>query len=352
MKDYYEVLGIAQGASKEEIKKAYRKLAHQFHPDKKGGDERKFKEVNEAYQILSNDQKRAQYDQFGRFSGAAGGGDTAGWDFGSFHGFEDAGVDMGDIFETFFGRGGGRGQSQRRGRDISIDVEIPFAEAVFGTERRMLIRKRAVCDTCRGSGKETGSAEHSCTRCNGSGTIRDAKKSFFGSYTQVMECSACRGRGKIPDKKCSTCRGEEVLVKNEEIHVVIPPGIENGEVVRIAGKGEAAPHAEVGDLYVKVHVNPHATFRRARNDLFMKLAIPLSSALLGGSENVTTLDGSIKIKIPQGVSDGEVLKVGGRGVPREDGSRGDLLIEVKIKMPKKITPALKALLLELQKEGN
>lgn len=349
MKDYYEILGVARSASKEDIKKAYRKLAHQYHPDKKGGDEKKFKEVNEAYQVLSNDEKRAQYDQFGRVGDNNMGG---GWDFGSFNGFED--MDMGDIFESFFGRGGGFGgaQGRRRGRDISIDIEIPFSESVFGTERRVLIRKRATCDTCSGTGKEEGSAEITCSRCHGSGTIRDTKKSFFGTFTQVVECAECHGRGKIPEKKCRACHGEEVLVKSEEIRIIIPPGIENGEVVRIAGKGEAARGSEAGDLYVKVHVLPHPVFKRSRNDLYMKLEIPLSEALLGGSHHVPTLDGEIKVKIPQGVSDGEVLKVAGKGVPREDATRGDLLIEVKIKLPKKLTPAVKALIEQLQKEGN
>jgi len=345
MKDYYDILGVARGASTDEIKKAYRKLAHQFHPDKNGGNEQKFKEVSEAYQVLSNDQKRTQYDQFGR-----AGADAGGWDFGSFRGFEDIDMDMGDVFETFFGRGGA-GSRTRRGRDISIDVEIPFAEAAFGTDRRVLIRKRATCDVCKGSGKEAGSAEHSCSRCHGSGTIRDTKRSFFGSFTQVVECSTCKGRGKVPEKKCHQCHGEEVAVKSEEIHIVIPPGIENGEVVRIAGKGEAASNSEAGDLYVKIHVLPHAVFRRMKHDLVMKLEIPLSGALIGGAETVVTLDGSIKVKIPQGVADGEILKVQGKGIPREDGSRGDLLIGVKIKMPKKITPALKTLIAELQKEG-
>ncbi|MEK7150973.1 MAG: molecular chaperone DnaJ [Patescibacteria group bacterium] len=350
MKDYYTILGVARNATKDDIKKAYRRLAHQYHPDKKGGDESKFKEVNEAYQILSNDSKRAQYDRFGS-NGPDMGQANGGWDFGNFQGFE--GADMGDIFETFFGRGTGfTGSHQKRGRDISIDIEISFADAVFGTERRVLIRKRGPCDACEGSGKEKDTKETICSRCHGSGTIRDTKQSFFGSYTQVVECSTCRGRGKIPEHKCKTCHGDEVVVKSEEIHIVIPPGIENGEVVRMASKGEAARGSEVGDLYIKVHVLPHATFRRSKTDLYMKLEIPLSHALLGGSRDVETLDGGIKMKIPQGVTDGEVLRVAGKGVPREDGSRGDLLAEVKIKMPKKLSPAVKNLIAELQKEGN
>lgn len=350
MKDYYDVLGVPRNASKDDIKKAYRRLAHQFHPDKGGGDEKKFKEVNEAYQVLSSDEKRAQYDRFGNV-GTGSEGTAGGWDFSGFRGFDD--VDVGDIFETFFGgRAGFGGQRARRGRDISIDIEIPFAESVFGTERRVLIRKRAQCDECRGSGAARGSAKISCGKCHGSGTIRDTKKSFLGTFTQVIECSYCGGLGKVPDKKCPSCKGEQIITKSEEIHIIIPSGIENGEVVRIAEKGEAAPGAHTGDLYAKIHVLSHPVFRRSKHDLLMRLELPLSEALLGGSREIETLDGAIKIKIPQSVSDGEVLKVIGKGVPREDGSRGDLLIEVKIKMPRRMSPAVKALVEELRKEGH
>jgi len=351
MKDYYDVLGVARNATKDDIKRAYRRLAHEFHPDKKGGNEQKFKELNEAYQVLSSDEKRAQYDRFGR-AGAEAGAAGGGWDFGGFRGFED--VDVGDIFETFFGgRGGfgGAGAHARRGRDISIDVEIPFIESIFGTERRVLIRKRATCDECKGSGAASGSKQVSCGKCHGSGTIRDTRKSFFGTFTQVIECSHCAGRGKVPEKKCPTCHGEQVVTKSEEIHIVIPAGIENGEVIRIAEKGEAAAGAHTGDLYAKVRVLTHPLFRRSRSDLLMKLELPLSDALLGGSRDIETLEGALKIKIPQGVSDGEVLKVIGKGVPREDGSRGDLLIEVKIKMPRRLSPKVKELIEELRKEG-
>lgn len=353
MRDYYEILGISRSATKEEVKRAYRKLAHQYHPDKKGGDEKRFKEINEAYQILSNDEKRAQYDQFGRVFegvGTGAGPSAGGWDFGSSRGFED--FDMSDIFENFFGSFSGTATRAKRGRDISIDIEIPFQDSIFGTERRVLIRKKALCDTCRGTGKAADSGEKTCEKCHGAGTIRDTRRSFLGTYTQIIECSACGGRGKIPEKKCHTCRGEGVLVKGEEIRIVIPPGIEDGEVVRIPRNGEALRGGEAGDLYVKVHVLAHPVFKRSRSDLLMKLELPLSEAVLGSARNIQTLDGAIKIKIPQGVNDGEVLKVRGKGALREDGTRGDLLIEVKIRMPKKMTPTLKALAEELQRENN
>ncbi len=346
MKDYYDILGVPRNATKEDVKKAYRKLAHQCHPDKKGGDEKRFKEINEAYQILSNDDKRSQYDRFGS-SGGSGqeGAGFGGFDFGNF-GFDQ--MDVGDIFETVFGRGGG---GKRRGRDISIDIEIPFAEAIFGTERRVLIRKRALCDECKGTGAEKGSTLSTCVTCHGAGTLRDTRKSLFGTFTKMVECGSCGGKGKVPEKKCRACHGETIVIKSEEAHIIVPSGIEDGEVIRISGKGEAAPSADSGDLYVKVHVLPHATFKRIRHDLVMRLDIPLSTALVGSSEDIETLDGKIKIKIPQGVADGEVLKVAGKGIMRDDGGRGDLLIEVKISMPKKITTALKALIEELKREG-
>lgn len=347
MKDYYDILGIARGASKDDIKKAYRKLAHQYHPDKKGGDETKFKEINEAYQILSNDSKRAQYDQFGRVNDGFG-ANRGGWDFSSFRGFED--MDVGDIFETFFGGQAGR-EGKKRGRDIAIDIEIPFAESIFGSERRVLIRKRAICDTCSGTGKERNSKEITCSQCHGAGTIRDTRRSFFGSFTQVVECSLCHGHGKVPEKKCHTCHGEAVIPKSEEARIIIPPGIENGEVIRIAHKGEAMRNGDAGDLYIKVHVLSHPVFRRTKSDLIMKLEIPLSEALIGGNRKVEVLDGKIELKVPHGVTSGEVLKVKGKGVPHEDGSRGDLLAEVKVKMPSKISSKVKALVEELQKEG-
>ncbi len=346
MKDYYDILGVPRNATTEDVKKAYRKLAHQYHPDKKGGDERRFKEINEAYQILSNDDKRSQYDRFGS---AGAGGPEGGFDFGNF-GFDQ--MDMGDIFETVFGRGGfPAGGGKRRGRDISIDIEIPFAESVFGTERRVLIRKRAPCGECSGTGAQKGSSLTTCATCHGAGTLRDTRKSLFGTFTKMVECATCNGKGKVPEKKCKTCKGETISVKSEEVHIVVPPGIEDGEVIRISGKGEAAPNADIGDLYAKIHVLSHAVFKRMRHDLVMHLEVPLSSALIGSSEDIETLDGKIKAKIPQGVADGEILKVAGKGVMRDDGGRGDLLIEIKIRMPKKITPALKSLIEALKHEG-
>lgn len=349
MKDYYEILGVPRNATKEDVKKAYRKLAHQYHPDKKGGDERRFKEINEAYQILSNDDKRSQYDRFGGAGAGGPEGGFGGFDFGNF-GFDQ--MDVGDIFETVFGRGGfSANGGKRRGRDISIDIEIPFAESAFGTERRVLIRKRALCDECSGTGAEKGSSLSTCATCHGAGTLRDTRKSLFGTFTKMVECGTCNGKGKVPEKKCKTCKGETIIVKSEEIHIIIPAGIEDGEVIRISGKGEAAPNADMGDLYAKVHVLPHAVFKRLRHDLVMRLEVPLSAALVGSSEDIETLDGKIKVKIPQGVADSEVLKVAGKGIVRDDGGRGDLLIEVKIRMPKKITPALKSLIEELKREG-
>ncbi|MDO8183892.1 MAG: DnaJ domain-containing protein, partial [bacterium] len=294
MKDYYQILGVDKKASKEEVKKAFRKLAHQYHPDKKGGDEAKFKEVNEAYQVLSNDQKRSQYDQvgtggFGGFSNqnGAGGFDFNGFDFGNFTGGQDIQFDFGDIFSNIFSGGGG---NRRRGRDISVDIELPFAESIFGTERTMLISKVGTCDTCKGSGGEPGSATKTCPKCNGQGKIRETRRSFIGTFTNLSECGECHGRGTIPEKKCHTCAGAGIFKKSEEVKVVVPAGIENGEMIRLSGRGEAISGGPAGDLYVKIHVEKSKIFTRDGQNLKMDLNIKLTDALLGGSYQLKTLD--------------------------------------------------------------
>jgi molecular chaperone DnaJ len=360
MKDYYQILGIARDASKDDIKKAYRDLAHKYHPDKKGGNEARFKEINEAYHTLADDQKRAQYDRFGKtFDQTAWGGDFSGWP-----GFEDLGSNMHEIFEDFFGFGMGGtrgGAGAKRGRDIALDVEVSFEEAIFGTHRRVLLRKLAVCEICKGSGVAPGAKEHTCTRCQGSGTIHSTKKSLFGSITRLSECTACHGRGKIPEKKCTACGGVGTLPQSGEVSIEIPAGIQDGEMVRLEGEGEAPPtvigRSEPGDLYVRIHVRPHKTLRRVGRDLVMKLDIPLTEALLGGEREIETLDGPISIKIPAGILEGETLSVRGKGVPVSGRGgfaaqgRGDLLIEVHVRYPRRLSEHAKKLITELRNEG-
>jgi molecular chaperone DnaJ len=357
--DYYKILGIDKNATKDDIKKAFRKLAHQYHPDKQGGNEAKFKEINEAYQILSDDGKRASYDTYGSaFPGGQGGGEQGfgGFDFSGFQGFGGAnqgfqGVefDLGDIFGDFFG-GGGRGHV-KRGRDISIDLEIPFAESVFGTERKVLISKTLVCDECRGTGGKPGAKMKKCETCNGQGKVHEAKKTMFGNFSTVRECSACSGKGEVPSEKCAKCRGAGAMKGQEEIRISIPAGISNGEVIRMSTKGEAMPGGVPGDLYVKIHCLPHAFLKRDGSNLFMNLDIKLSDALLGGEYPIETLDGKISVKIPEGVSHGEILRVRGKGVPMDKTHRGDFLIKLNIKLPKKLSRKARNLFEELKGEG-
>ncbi len=359
MEDYYQILGVAKNATAEEIKKAYRKLAHQYHPDKTKGDDKKFKEINEAYQILSNEKKRAEYDTYGRVFG-----DNAGGGFGGFGGFQGdqaagwdfsagaQGFDINDIFESFFGGGNtGRGARVKRGRDISIDVEISFEESVFGVKRVMLLAKTSLCDKCSGSGAEPGASMEKCSFCQGAGRIHETKKSFFGAFTSQRECEKCSGKGSIPSKKCSSCKGRGVLTKNEEVTIQIPPGIENGEMIKIAGMGEAVANGVAGDLYVKIYVARHSIFSREGENLKMDLDIKMSEAALGGEREIKTLDGAIKLKIPSGVDSGEILRLRGKGIPRRSGGRGDLMVRLLIRTPKKISRKAKELMESLKKEG-
>lgn len=351
-KDYYKILGIEKKATKTEIKKAFHKLAHQYHPDKKGGDEKMFKEASEAYAVLSDDKKRTEYDTYGQAFGGNGGPQGG---FGGFSGFGQQGqaggfeFDLGDIFGDLFG--GGRGSRKERGSDISIDIEISFAEAIFGVERKILITKNSFCDTCKGTGAKKGSEMEICSSCNGNGKVRETKQSFFGSFSSVRICEKCRGTGRLPKEKCKDCRGLGVLRKQEEINIKIPVGINNGEMIRLSGAGEALAGGVAGDLYIKVRVAPHRDFRKEGIDLKMDLAVKLSDALLGADYLVQTLDGKIEVKIPKGVSHGEMLRIRGKGVPVSENRRGDLFIKIKIKLPTKLSRKAKQLVEELKEEG-
>lgn len=362
-KNYYDILGVEKGASKDDIKKAFYKLAHKYHPDKNGGDEKKFKEVNEAYQILSDDKKRAQYDQHGRvFDGAGGGPGQEGFSgFGGFEGFDPSvfsgqgfgGFDMGnlgDIFGEFFSGQGG-GARTRRGRDISIEITISFSDAVFGSERKILITKNTTCTRCNGSGAKPDTKRKKCTTCNGQGKLHETKRSFMGVFTSIRECDTCGGIGTIPEEECSSCHGHGVIRKQEEVVVHIPGGIESGEMIRLSGAGEAMSHGVSGDLYVKVGVSPDPVFSRESNNLIMTLPIKLSEALLGAEHSIKTLDGMITVKIPEGVSVGEVLRVRGKGVSISPGKRGDLLIKLKVKLPNKLSRKARSVVEELKNEG-
>lgn len=348
-KDYYSILGLDKKASKDDVKKAFRKLAHKYHPDKKSGDENKFKEVNEAYSVLSDDKKRAEYDAYGKtFGGGAGQG---GFDFSGFSGqngsFE---FDLGDLFGDFFG--GQQARRTKRGSDISVDVEIDFKDSVFGVKRSILISKNVTCDHCSGTGAEPGTGTKTCPTCNGTGQIREAKQSFLGSFQAVRACPECHGAGTVPNKKCSKCQGRGIKKSQEEISVSIPAGISDGEMIRLSGAGEAVSGGATGDLYIKVHVRKHEVFKKEGYNLYRDLHIKLSDALLGNTYDIETLDGGvISLKVPQGISFGEVLRIKGKGVPVNPSKRGDMLIKIIIDVPKKLSRSAKNKIEELKKEG-
>jgi molecular chaperone DnaJ len=345
-KDYYDILGLQKGASKDEVKKAFRKKAAEHHPDKKTGDEEKYKEVTEAYAVLGDEKKKAEYDTYGQsFSGAGGGGGPFGGG-----GFQQGGMDfdMNDIFSQF-GFGGG-GQQSRRGRDISIDINLKFEDAVFGVTRKVLLTKTNICDTCTGSGAKPGTDLSSCTTCNGQGKVREQRQSIMGSFTTVRECNTCNGSGKIPKERCGTCVGVGVAKTEEEIGIKIPAGIQNGEVIRMTGRGEAIPHGQAGDLYIKIHAEPHKTIKREGTTLSTILPIKLTDALLGSTYSVQTLDGAIDIKIPAGVTHGELVRIKEKGVPSDRG-RGDFMVRVSVETPKKLSKRARKLVEELQGEG-
>lgn len=354
--DYYEILGVNKGASKDEIKKAFYKLAHKYHPDKKGGNEAKFKEVNQAYQVLSDDDKRSKYDQFGSGFENMGGGSQSGAGFEGFDfsGFQNGGADfdfgnLNDIFSDFFG-GGGRPQA-RRGRDISTEIQISFSDSIFGMDRKILITKTSNCLTCKGSGAKAGSKMETCKHCNGQGKIHESKRTIFGNIGSTKTCESCLGAGEVPKEICETCKGKGVLRREEEISIVIPAGIRDGEMIRMTGYGEAISRGTAGDLYIKINVIPHPVFKRDGSDLVMNLNLKLSDALLGTKYPIQTLDGEIEVTIPEGVSINEILRVRGKGVPVSKSKRGDLLIKLNIKLPSKISRKSRELIEELKKEG-
>lgn len=354
-KDYYNILGISKNATKDEVKKAFRKLAAQHHPDKKTGNEAKFKEISEAYAVLGDEKKRVEYDTYGHAYQNAGGGSQSGaggfnWsDFqqaASGGGFE---FDVSDMFGDFFG--GQRGR-QNRGRDISIDIELSFKEAVFGTVRKVLLNKNNICDKCDGSGAKPDTELINCTSCNGQGRIRETRNTFMGQVQTVRECDMCQGKGKIPKEKCPDCEGSGVKRGEEEIEINIPAGVQNGEMIRMTARGEAINNGAPGDLYIKIHVKPHKTITREGSTLYTNLHIKLSDALLGNFYSVETLDNSVEIKIPAGIKHGELLRIKNKGVPTGySNNRGDFMVKIHIDLPQKLSRKAKKLIEELKEEG-
>ena len=358
-KDYYKTLGVDKNASKEEIKKAFHKLAHTHHPDKNNGNDTKFKEVNEAYQVLSDDKKRASFDQFGNADGPQGFGGGGFGGTGGFGGFDfsqgqpgmgfDMG-DLGDIFGDFFGGGRGRGKANK-GRDLQTDITLTFEEAIFGVEKKINVNKQSVCNVCNGTGAKVGTKMDTCKTCGGQGQIREVRRSILGNFESVKTCETCFGSGKIPTQKCSECRGSGITKRNEEILVKIPAGVNNGESLRVRSKGEAIQGGEAGDLYIKLNVKSHPLYTREGQNLMMDLKIKLTDALLGMTYSLKTLDGkSMEVKVPEGINHKDMLRVKGQGVPNTYG-RGDIIIRINVDTPKKLSKKSKELIEELKKEG-
>ena len=374
MKDYYEILGVSRDASPEEIKKAFYKLAHKYHPDK-GGDAEKFKEINEAYHVLSNKEKREQYNKFGRVfegSGADFSDGFAGfnwsdlnWQRGDFEtpfGFSGNNFDLNDIISDLFkgatGMGSGRTRykqesTNKRGRNIEVSLGLNLEEAAFGAKKDVIFKTYLICEHCQGKGYEPGSKFKECPVCKGEGSIRQSRRTFFGEITQIVECPKCKGKGKIPEKPCKVCGGDGRYYGNKEIKVEIPVGIRDGETIRIKQEGEAGIlGSPSGDLYIRIIIKPHPVFERQGDDLYISLPISFSEAVLGGKKEIQLLDKkNIILKIPTGTESGEIFRLRGKGIKHFNAlGQGDLYVKVKIKTPKKVSAKAKELLEELKKE--
>ncbi len=348
--DYYSVLGVDKKASKDEIKKAFHKLAHKYHPDKNGGDDKKFKEVNEAYQVLSDDQKRAQYDQFGSAGPNMGGQQYGGFNDFDFSQFTQGGFDMGDIFGDLFGGSGRRGKN-RRGDDLQTSINLDFKESVFGVEKEIRITKPSTCLTCKGNGAKPGTELHTCDQCNGNGVVKNIQRTILGSIATTQICSKCDGVGKIPKEACATCKGKGVVNEARTIKVSVPAGIQNGETLRLQGMGEAIKSGPSGDLYVRIAVTPHKSIVRQQHDLISTLSIKLTDALLGAQYAVETLDGPIPVTIPSGTKIGDTVILKNHGVPTSATKRGNFIVKLNIALPEKLSKHAKEVIEELKKEG-
>ncbi|MEA2113418.1 MAG: molecular chaperone DnaJ [Patescibacteria group bacterium] len=355
--DYYKTLGIEKGASEEEIKKAYRKLALKYHPDrapkdKKKEHEEKFKKVSQAYSVLSDKNKKAQYDQYGQtFNGGTGQGFSQ-QDFHSFYdvfggrdNFEDLG--FGRIFEEAFGFKRGTRRREEYGQDISLDMEISLEDAFRGVENEVSLRKMVVCQKCGGKG---GESLKKCPVCQGSGYEQMRGGGLLGMFIQQRPCSQCHGRGEVPEKVCPECRGQGRIRETQKIKVTIPKGIDGGQVLKMSGQGEAGPYGgPAGDLFVNIHIRPHKHFKRQGSNLIFDLVINFTQAALGDKIEIPTLSGNVNLKIPAGIQPGELIRLKGKGMPLLHGrGYGDMIIRVQVKIPKKTSWKQKRIIKELR----
>lgn len=354
-KDYYEVLGLQKGASDDEIKKAFRKLALKYHPDRNQGSkesEEKFKEINEAYQILSDPEKKAQYDQFGTTDFNGGGFEGGGFDFSGFGGF-------GDIFDSFFGggfsgSGGRRRNGPERGADLEYSLNLTFEEAVFGVEKEISITRSENCEKCGGSGAKAGSHPQTCDKCGGTGQVRTQRNTPLGNFVSMSTCDKCAGKGTIISDPCTECKGKGSVRKQRKIKINVPAGVDTGNIIPIRGQGEHGKNGgPVGDLYINLRVAPHATFKRKGFDIYIDTNISFSKAALGTEIKVPTVDGDVKYEVPAGTQPGTIFRLKGKGVPRVNGhGRGDQYVNVIVDIPKNLNQKQKeALVMFMEASG-
>lgn len=356
-RDYYETLGVTKAASADEIKKAFRKLAVKYHPDKDGGDEAKFKEINEAYEILKDQQKRQRYDQFGHagVGGNGGGGGNPFEGFGGFNGqdvhfdFGDGG--LGDLFGQFFGGGQNTGQQrQRRGNDVETSITLDFKEAVFGIERTIELNLQDECSHCHGEMSEPGYGMKTCEACKGAGQIPKIMNTMFGQIQQSVVCSTCQGRGRIPEKVCSVCKGAGTERRKQKITLKIPAGIDDGATIRLRERGEAVAGGSKGDLYVHIRVKADKKFTREGDIILSEESLDMVDAALGTEIDVETVDGTVRMKVPAGTQSGTDFKLSGHGIPHGNrDSRGPHIISIVVKTPEKLSKKQKELLESFKK---
>lgn len=358
-RDYYESLGVGKNASADEIKKAFRKKAIEHHPDKEGGDEGKFKEVNEAYEVLKDDKKRQRYDQFGH-AGVGTSASSDGNPFGGFGGstqgqninFDFGDLGLGDIFGSFFGGGQQRSRRTRRGRDVETDIIITFEQAVFGTEVELNLVMEDACEHCKGKTVEPGHEMKACDTCKGSGQVMNVTRTIFGNIQQATTCPTCMGTGKVPEKACTVCKGRGTKSKNQEIKLKIPAGIDDGATIRLRERGEAMANAPRGDLYVNIRVRAHKHFTREGDLILSEELVSMVDAALGTDIKVDTVDGPVTMKIPAGTQSGTDFKLSGHGVPHLRGTtRGAHIVTLNVETPQNLTKAQKELLEQFRSSG-
>jgi len=350
-RDYYEVLGVGKNASADEIKKAFRQAAVKHHPDKEGGDEAKFKEINEAYDVLKDSQKRQRYDQFGHAGVGGSGGGGGGYGGNPFEGFQgqnvnfDFGEGLGDIFGQFFGGGSQRNRAPQKGRDVEVALQLTFEEAVFGVEHEFELDMDAECSHCKGTTVEPGHDMKTCPTCKGAGQQTRIMNTMFGAIQQNVTCETCKGRGKVPEVICTVCHGKGTEHKRQTITLKVPAGIDDGATIRLSGRGEAIGGGEKGDLYVNIRVKAHKHFTREGDIILSEAHVGMVDAALGTEIDVETVDGTVRMKIPTGTQSGTDFKLSNHGVPHMNSERrGPHIVNIIVDTPHKLSKKQRELL--------